>query len=505
MNRPRPGASVRQRWQALPQRRRLFVLIVLAALALSMLGVMVFRDALGRWLWPDPRYDALRQRAELALRDGRLTAADGSGARELFEAALALQPDQLDAREGMQRVALAALARAERFTRDGRLAQAQSALRLARELQAPAARADALDVRLHALQAPIVDVDALLARAQAVLAGGHLDDGPDAALPLYRQVLQVRPRNQRALEGREDALEALLKPAEMALARGELMQVSALLERAQAFDPGFPALPALRDGLAQALARRERQIHRLLAHGQVERAARECQDIDGIEGAAQTGVCGAALGDAVLVAANARIADFRFGEADRLLSMARTAGVAADRLQQVQAHLRQARRSAGRLPPVATPHTRAQLANALALADQAQRRGHWLTPPGESAWDRLREARALAPHDPKVRQASDAMLVAARDCQRRALRDNALGHALECLDAWRLLAPTDAGLLPAQRRLAERWLAVGDERLRGGDVRGAREALARARQVDAGVPGIDALAQRLAHIGPGLN
>ncbi|MFN7137194.1 MAG: hypothetical protein ACK4MU_06710, partial [Thermomonas sp.] len=80
------------------------------------------------------------------------------------------------------------------------------------------------------------------------------------------------------------------------------------------------------------------------------------------------------------------------------------------------------------------------------------------------------------------------------------LRDNTLARARACLDDWRLLAPNDPDLLPAQRRLAERWLAVGDERLRGGDVPGAREALERARQVDASVPGIAALAQRLQRV-----
>ena len=86
---------------------------MLGTLLLALLLALIFHQALGRWLWPDPRYDALRQRAELALRAGKLSAADGSGARELFEAALALQPDQLEAREGLERVAQAAMARAD--------------------------------------------------------------------------------------------------------------------------------------------------------------------------------------------------------------------------------------------------------------------------------------------------------------------------------------------------------------------------------------------------------
>ncbi|MFN3311607.1 MAG: hypothetical protein ACK40R_07890, partial [Thermomonas sp.] len=184
--------------------------------------------------------------------------------------------------------------------------------------------------------------------------------------------------------------------------------------------------------------------------------------------------------------------------------LAAAAGVPEDRLQA----LRQRLHPASAAPPPSsaplTAHARAHLQRLLQQAAHAQARGHWLTPPGESAWDRLRAARALAPNDPDVRAATQAMGDAARECQALALRDNALARARTCLDVWRLLDPNDAGLLPAQRRLAERWLAVGDERLRGGDVAGARQALEHARQVDASVPGIAALAQRLQRVRPDL-
>ena len=84
--------------------------------------------------------------------------------------------------------------------------------------------------------------------------------------------------------------------------------------------------------------------------------------------------------------------------------------------------------------------------------------------------------RDRAPHDAHVQQSVQDMQLAAHACYSAAMRDNNLGRARECLDAWRQLAPNEPAVLPAQRRLAERWLAVGDERLRAGDVRGARTA-----------------------------
>ena len=123
------------------------------------------------------------------------------------------------------------------------------------------------------------------------------------------------------------------------------------------------------------------------------------------------------------------------------------------------------------------------------------------TPPRESPWETQREARALAPADPAVQRALQAMLPAARDCNATALRDNDLGLAQVCLEAWRQLAPGDAASSSAQRRLAERWLAIADERLGAGEVGAASRALARARTLDAAVPGLQALQQRLERAG----
>ena len=100
----------RARWYRLPRAWRIAVLSVSAVLLLAFVAAVLFRQRIGDWIWPDPRAEELRTQAGVALAAGRLSVADGSGARELYEAALALQPDQVQAREGLSRVALAALA-----------------------------------------------------------------------------------------------------------------------------------------------------------------------------------------------------------------------------------------------------------------------------------------------------------------------------------------------------------------------------------------------------------
>ena len=84
---PARREALRARWRGLPLGWRAGILAVFAALLLALLAAVFFRERIGRWLWPDPQVEALRVRADAALRVGRLSAADGSGARELYEAA----------------------------------------------------------------------------------------------------------------------------------------------------------------------------------------------------------------------------------------------------------------------------------------------------------------------------------------------------------------------------------------------------------------------------------
>ena len=188
--------ALRQRWQSAPPALRTGARVLAVALLLALLLGLSLRGAIGEWLWPAQRAQELRVQAQAALDAGRLSATDGSGARELFEAALALQPDQVEARAGLGRVAEAALAQARAHADAGRIAHARIALRLANELQAPRADLDAMAQRLATLEADGGRIARLLERADAALAAGRLDGADDAALPLYQRVVQLQPRHQ---------------------------------------------------------------------------------------------------------------------------------------------------------------------------------------------------------------------------------------------------------------------------------------------------------------------
>ncbi|GHC08670.1 hypothetical protein [Thermomonas carbonis] len=494
------------RWGTLPLGWRGGILAVFAGLLLAFVVAIVFRQRIGDWIWPDPRAEALRTQAGVALAAGRLSVADGSGARELYEAALALQPDQVEAREGLSRVALAALAQAEAHARAGREAQARIALRLARELDAPKARIDAAEALLRMDDAAQAGIGALLAEAESAHAAGHLLEGTNAALPLYQRVLALQPRNQRAVEGREDALSDLLQPVTGLLTRGDLAGAASRIQAAERFDAGHVDLPALHAGLAQAVQQRSARIRQSLLRGRHAAAADACVALREVAASAVPGECSGAVVDGLLRDAAAATADFRFDETIRLLALLEQLDGDAVRVQAARRHLQEARAGAAHLPrPLMSPRVTAQVRDLLAQAEAARTRGDWLSPPGDSAWDRLREARALAPADPAVQRALQAMLPAARDCNATALRDNDLGRAQVCLEAWRQLAPADAAIAAAQRRLGERWLAIGEERLGAGELEATARALARARALDAATPGLQELQLRLERARSGAN
>ncbi|QCW27500.1 hypothetical protein FE772_19515 [Lysobacter enzymogenes] len=114
------------------------------ALGLAAAGVVaalaVWRQPLSEWVWPETRLQRLREQAGQALSEGRLSSPDGRGARELYEAALALDPDRSDARAGLARTGEVALQQARQAIDGSHFEFARQRIDLARDLAVPRAR-----------------------------------------------------------------------------------------------------------------------------------------------------------------------------------------------------------------------------------------------------------------------------------------------------------------------------------------------------------------------------
>ena len=471
------------------------IAIVIAVAAL----LLVLRQPLSDWLWPQTRAQQLRVHAAQALAQGRLTSADGRGARELYEAALALDPDRTDARVGLARVGQAALAQARRALIEGRYADAHRSVALARELAVPTTQVDTVVAVLRRREAAEAGFDRLLPQAAAARAAGNLDGDETSALWIYQRVLELQPSQTQALEGRDDTLTDLLQHAQQALARGELATAAAIVHRVRDADPGHAGLPGALADLAQASERRLRSADADVRNDRLSRAGdsyRAVLAVDPNDEEARRGLV--RLATAYARRSERLAADFRFDEAEAALREAQAISPDAAAIAEARQHLVRARQSQSRYgSTLSSTERQRRLRQWLQEAADAEERGDLLTPPGDSAFDKLRSARAIAPHDARVREASARLLPAAKACFEKELRGNRLIRARECLDARRVLEGDSAALGESRRRLAQRWIAVGNERLGAGEMQAAQLALTSARTLDPGAPGLDEFAERL--------
>lgn len=469
------------------------------AIAVLLVLLLVFRQPLSDRLWPQTRAQQLRAQAAQALAQGRLTASDGRGARELYEAALALDPDRTDARAGLARVGQAALAQGWRALVERRYPDAHRALILARELAVPTAQANALATALREREAAEAGIGRLLQQAAGARTAGNLDGDDGSALRLYQRVLALVPSHTQALEGREDTLADLLEQAQQALAGRELLTAAKIVGRVQEADPGHADLPATLAELAQAKEQHRHRADTDLRRGRLPRARdgyRAVLTVDPDDAEAARGL--ARLATAYAARSERLAADFRFDEAAAALREAQAISPDVPAIAEARQHLARARQSQSRLGSKLSPAQRQRrLRQWLQQAAAAEARGDLLTPPGDSAFDKLRAARAIAPRDARVLQASARLLPAVKACFETELRGNRLTRARECLDARYVLEGKSAALAEARRRLAQRWIAVGDERLGAGEVQAAQTALASARELDPDTAGLDEFAERL--------
>ena len=271
------------------------------------------------------------------------------------------------------------------------------------------------------------------------------------------EVLSLQPSNNTALEGREDTLSQLLQQAQAHLTRGEFEEAGALVARVREFDPGHVGLPDAQAALTQARDKQRARGDTALRGKQLDAAtdayrAALALDPERRAGARQPHAVGGRVG----ATQPARGVGFRFRRSRRALDLARMIDPKSPAIAEAERHLAQSRARGERLPPRAsTPGRIAEVRRLLAGAAESEARGDLLTPPGDSAYDQIRRARALAPDDPAVRSAQARLLPAARTCFDDALRANRLVRARRLPGCARTTRRQPRGR-PAKRAIASR-------------------------------------------------
>lgn len=445
----------------------------LALLAISTLLAAGWwlRAPLAEYLLPRTSTERLLVQAELALQQGRLSASDGSGASERFAAVLARDPDRVAARSGLDRVAKAALDRAEQRLANDDPAAAIVALHIARAAGAAAAQVDPLLLRARAGNNSETPLGELFDAARRAQMHGNLDGGSDSALAQFNALLERDPGNVPALDGRDGVLAGMLAGAQARLDAGDDAAALAVIERVAAIAPQHLGLPAARAALASHLGGAP-------APGTVRRAAIAIAIHEGQLDAASTLFAAVPDGQADDTALQRALASAWARRA--IVEAARDNGQASKAARVHLAVLGSAVSDAAGFMALLDARSDAWRARYLGTADQA-------------GWQPL----LLALRVDASRAARDVQYVDKRQCFEQALAQIWLVRAATCLEAMSALDSRADAEEPDRARLATMYLGVAVDRLGLGDIKEARRAAQSAQLWNPGDTGIAGLFARL--------
>lgn len=492
--------------------RRGWLLPLLVLILVALIGTAWFMQNDLRGMLPRTELNDVLSRAQQALQDGRLDGQDGTSARELYEAAVALEPDNDVARNGLHQVGRAELAQADTALQAAQLDQAARQAAVARELLGGGSDIDRLDRAIESARAAHVQTDDLVDRARQAYADGKLV-GEQGAGALYRQMLRAQPDNAVAAHGLNQVGDALAEQARKALDANRGNDADVLIDQLAALQSSNGALPALRAQQSQqrqqnsdALDEAIKQGRAALAAGRVSGAGDDTAlahfkaalalDPDSRQAHAGLGM----VAQALTVRANAAIEAGDMTQATELLNQAaalapKSADLAAARARVGDTHAAAATPGesstaspvesddAGLVSPALSPAQTAQIADLVQRAGVAAARGDIMLPPGESAYDLYRGALAIDGNNADARRGLQALPAQVERQFNQELAAGQLGQATDMLANLTELAPGDPGQGALDNRLAGAWLDQAERQLANGDRVGAAQSLNRARKL----------------------
>ncbi|MBN8886384.1 MAG: protein kinase [Rudaea sp.] len=483
------------------------------ALVLVVLGAAGWhwQDRL-RSLVPNTQLNDTIARAQKALADGKLLG-DG-GARALFQSVRAQDPDNDQAREGLNQVGERLLAEAREALRKNDLATARSDLDAANDILGGGAEVEGLKSALDAAQAQGSKVENLLARADTALTANRLF-GADGAATLYRQILEVDAGNAVAKHGLDKVAAAQAQLARDALAQGDIDLANQRVGQLAELAPNHAAIPELRTALAQRRAADTQAQDQQLVRA--ERALGEGK-LAGPEGAqalfgavlksdANNALAKAGLrkvGLAYAAQAGVQLDANNSSAAEAALRQAEALAGNAEEVRRVRARMRDQRESDAiaqeqlKEPSLAD---RARIEDMLAEADRALAAGVLMDPGG--AYDKYRAVLGIDGNNTRAMEGLKRIAPRARTLFDQSLGTNRPNAARGYLDA---IADTDPGnpaIIGLRERLANAYLDQADRYVGRGQRGEATRALNAARQLSPANPRSAALEARIENLPAG--
>ncbi|MCW8806780.1 MAG: hypothetical protein OQK79_01545 [Rhodanobacter sp.] len=517
---PRAGGHA-GRSSARRESRRGWLVPVLLLLVIALVATVWLNQNRLRGMLPRTEFNDVLGQAQQALQAGHLDGQDGSSARELFQKAIALEPDNDRARDGLRRVGLAELAQADAALQAGNIPQATRQAALARELLGGGSDVDRLDYAISRASAGGVQTAERIDQAQQALAAGNLD-GEQGAGALYKRVLQADPGNAVALHGLDQVGDALAVQARKALDANDSATADAHIAQLAALQPNNGALPALRAAQAQLRKQDNGALDDALKQGtEALRAGRIDGDgddtalahfkaalvLDPDNSQAKAGLGNVA--QALTVQANAAIDAGDPAQASGLLDRAvalapKSADIAAARARLASVlpspHSAAAASVGASLPTAVaalTPQQQSAIAQLVQRAQKATRLGNIMLPPGDCAYDLYRSALAIDGNNVAALQGLQGLPGQVRKQFNQALTGGNLRQAGEMLADLAELAPGDPAQTILSTRLATAWLDQAEQQLGSGDRVGAGQSLEQARKLAPNHPRVLDLTARL--------
>ena len=510
--------------------RRGWLIPLLLLLVIAIAATLWINQGALRGMVPSTDFNDTLGRAQQALQAGHLDGQDGTSARELFQAAIAQQPDNDHAADGLRQVGQAELAQADASLQAGHFDQAQQQAGVARQLLGGGTDVDRLDAQIAQGRAaqgstPVKTIDQV-DQAQQALTDGKLD-GPQGAGAIYKQMLLADPNNAVAAHGLDQVGDALALRAHKAFDANDRNLANATVEQLAALQPNNGALPALRALQEQSRSQDSGALDAELKQGKeafgtghivgpgndtalAHFKAALVIDPDNADARAGLGK----VAQALTVQASAAIDAGDSAQAAQLLDQAALLAPKSADLAAARARLKSTPPPGSpspstdpnatsddspdaAAPAVLSPQQNAQVAQLVQRGQAAAARGDIMLPPGNSAYDLYRNALAIDGSNAAALQGLQALPIQVEKQFNQALSNGDLAQASSMLDNLAQLAPGEASQGALSDRLASAWLDQAEQQFARGDRVGATQSLDRARKLSPNQPRVLDLAARL--------
>ena len=527
---------------------RIVIPIVLVLLLVGgAAGAWFYQDRL-RALLPSTELNGLISRGQKALAENRLIGTQGDSARELFQSARALDPDNDQVKKGLDSVGTQLVVQSRAALEHNDLATAHTDLAAAEEVLGGGPEIEQLKTDLHTAETHGTATEDLLRRGDAALVAGKLL-GDEGASALYQKVLAAEPSNALALNGMKKVADSQAALVREAIAAGNADLANQRIGDLAKLSPNHASIPELRAALSslRSAAAKPREApppretttppQRESAPPSRETAAATPRDNSTLsseqqlaKGEAQlragnmTGEDGAlALFQAVLkrdaknarakaglrrvaqgfvTQANAALDEAKFADAEKLVQQAEAAAADLPDLKALKSRMheeREQRDIAGKRTQVSSAD-QASIDQLLEQGDKALAAGNINIPPGDSAYDKYRAVLRLDGNNAKAFAGLGRIPARAKELFEQALKANTPNKARVYLDAIADIDPGNTSVAPLRERLANLYLDQAEARAEQGLRGDAERSLASARELSPNNPRVASINEKIQSI-----